>query len=208
MLQLIGRKIGMTQIFGEDGLIVPVTVVELLPNIVVQKRSVDVEGYNAIVLASGEVDSRKLSRPVRGQFESRSLPAMRIMHESRFAEDIDKEIGSEITIKDTQNWDYVDVIGYTKGRGFQGVMKRHNFSGGRKTHGSKFHRANGSTGMAATPSKVIKGTKMPGRMTKKRHSIQNLRVIRVDLEKRVLLLKGSVPGVRGSKVLLQKSIKY
>ena len=208
MLQLIGRKIGMTQIFGEDGLIVPVTVVELLPNIVVQKRSVDVEGYNAIVLASGEVDSQKLSRPVRGQFESRSLPAMRIMHESRFAEDIDKEIGSEITIKDTQNWDYVDVIGYTKGRGFQGVMKRHNFSGGRKTHGSKFHRANGSTGMAATPSKVIKGTKMPGRMTKKRHSIQNLRVIRVDLEKRVLLLKGSVPGVRGSKVLLQKSIKY
>ncbi len=206
MIGLIGKKIGMTQIFDDTGVLIPVTVIEVSPNVVIERRSVEKNGYNALVL--GAVEQKKLSKvtkPVVGQFGDGITPRKYVMEFRDF--DIGCKVGDSLGVEIFDELRFVDVVGTSKGKGFQGVMKRYNFSGGRATHGSKFHRANGSTGMAAWPSKVIRGTKMPGRMGGVRNTVQNLRVVKVDVAKGVLLVKGAAPGPRGSVVTIHQSKK-
>lgn len=205
MIGLIGKKRGMTQIFDDMGELTPVTVIEVEPNVVIAQREESKDGYKAVVL--GAVDQRpaRVTKPVAGQFKDGLAPKKHIVE----IRDFDKEcaVGDSFGVELFDEFRFVDVVGTSKGKGFQGVMKRHNFGGGRKTHGSKFHRAPGSTGMAAWPSKVIKGTKMPGRMGGERRTVQNLRIVRVDHDKNVLLVKGAVPGNRDSFVVVRMAKK-
>ncbi len=205
MIGLIGKKAGMTQVFDEDGTLTPVTVIQIEPNVVVANRTVEKDGYDAVVLGSVEMKSSHVTKPYAGQFKEDIAPKKHVME----IRDFEKEcnVGDSFGVEIIEGLTFVDVIGTSKGKGFQGVMKRHNFSGGRATHGSKFHRANGSTGMAAYPSKVIKGTKMAGRMGGERKTVQNLEVVRVDAEKNIVLVKGAVPGTKNSIVLVRKAKK-
>lgn len=202
---MIGRKVGMTQVFDERGTLTPVTVVKIEDNVVIGERTLERDGYTACIL--GSIDSRAgvVSRPVSGQFPE-GTSAKRIIREFR---DFDRECsrGDVLGVDLFKDVELVDVIGVSKGKGYQGVMKRHGFGGGRKTHGSKFHRAGGSTGMAADPSRVIKGTKMAGRMGADRVTVQNLAVVRVDEDRRVLLLRGAVPGTENGVVLVREAKK-
>jgi large subunit ribosomal protein L3 len=205
MIGLIGKKRGMTQIFDDTGELTPVTVIEVEPNVVIAQREESKDGYKAVVL--GAVDQRpaRVTKPVAGQFKDGLAPKKHVVE----IRDFDKEcaVGDSFGVELFDEFRFVDVVGTSKGKGYQGVMKRHNFGGGRKTHGSKFHRAPGSTGMAAWPSKVIKGTKMPGRMGGERRTVQNLRIVRVDHDKNVLLVKGAVPGNRDSFVVVRMAKK-
>ncbi len=206
MLGLLGRKIGMTQVFDDTGRLIPVTVIRVEPNIVVGQRTPEKDGYSAVILGAEEAKPQRLTKPVRGQFEKAGVkPQQKIVE----IPDFDQEcaVGDSLGVDLFADVGFVDVIGTTKGKGYQGVMKRHGFGGGRKTHGSKFHRTNGSTGMAAWPSKVIKGTKMPGRMGGGRSTVQNLRVVRVDADKQMLLVKGAIPGARNNLVLISSAKK-
>ena len=205
MIGLIGKKAGMTQVFDAEGTLTPVTVIKVEPNVVVANRTVDKDGYDAVVLGSVEMKSSHVSKPYAGQFKEDLSPKKHVME----IRDFEKEcnVGDSFGVELIENLVYVDVVGTSKGKGFQGVMKRHNFSGGRATHGSKFHRANGSTGMAAWPSKVIKGTKMAGRMGGEKKTVQNLEVVRVDAEKNIVLVKGAIPGTKDSIVLVRKAKK-
>lgn len=205
MLALMADKIGMTQVFDEKGVLIPVTVIHVRPNVVVGERNVKKHGYNAVILGSDTVKEGKLSKPVLGQFPKGVKPQKNIME----VRDFDKKckVGEELGVELFDGITYVDVRGISKGKGYQGVMKRHGFGGGRKTHGSKFHRAGGSTGMAAWPSKVLKGTRMAGRMGGVNRTIQNLRIVKLDKEKSVLLVKGAVPGRNRNKILVMKSKK-
>ena len=202
---LIGRKAGMTQIFDESGTLVPVTVIRVEPNQVVGRRSEEKNGYNAVILGAFDVKSKHLKRPVAGQFKGGQEPK-RVLVEFRDYEH-ECQVGDRLGPEIFEGARYVDVQARSKGKGYQGVMKRHGFGGGRKTHGSKFHRANGSTGMAAWPSRVIKGTKMAGRMGGEQRTVQNLGLVGIDTEGGVLLVKGSVPGGRDSVVIVRKAIK-
>lgn len=205
MVGLIGKKVGMTQIFNETGHLVPVTVLKIEPNVVVARRTLERDGYSAVVLGANVQKESRLSKPVLGQFKDGIRPR-RDVFEFR---DFEKEcaVGDELGLDLFSEIGYVDVTGISKGKGFQGVIKRHNFGGGRKTHGSKFHRANGSTGMAAYPSKVIKGTKMAGRMGGERSTVLNLQVVRVDAENQLLLVKGAIPGRNNATVRIRPAVK-
>lgn len=205
MIGLIGKKAGMTQVFDSEGTLTPVTVIKVEPNVVVANRTVENDGYDAVVLGSVEMKSSHVTKPYAGQFKEDTTPKKHVME----LRDFEKEcnVGDSFGVELIEGFSYVDVVGTSKGKGFQGVMKRHNFSGGRATHGSKFHRANGSTGMAAWPSKVIKGTKMAGRMGGERKTVQNLEVVRVDAEKNIVLVKGAVPGTKDSVVFVRKAKK-
>ena len=205
MLSLIGKKVGMTQVFDEFGVLTPVTVVKVEENVVIANKSIEKDGYEAVVLGSIEKKEKNTTKPVAGQFKDGFTPKKKVVE----VRDFDKEcaIGDVLGVELIEGVEFVDVIGTSKGKGFQGVMKRHNFGGGRQTHGSKFHRANGSTGMAAYPSKVIKGTKMAGRMGGERKTVQNLQVIKIDTERQVLLIKGAVPGTKDSFVIVRKAKK-
>lgn len=206
MIGLIGKKVGMTQVFNEYGELIPVTVIQVEPNYVVEQRTSDKNGYDAVVLGAVDVKASRVSKPRAGQFTKSGVKPKRYMVELR---DFGHEcaVGDSLGVELFADAGFVDVIGDTKGKGFQGVMKRHGFGGGRKTHGSKFHRANGSTGQAAWPSRVLKGTKMPGRMGGERRTIQNLRVVRVDAEKQMLLVNGSVPGTSDGFIIVRTSKK-
>ncbi len=204
MLGLIGRKVGMTQVFDERGVLTPVTVIKIEENQVVGERKQEKNGYSAVVLGAVEAKPKHITKPYAGQFGD--LSPKRHMVEMRDFDgeyEIGKTIGAEL-FKDVA---FVDIQGSSKGKGYQGVMKRHGFGGGRKTHGSKFHRGLGSTGMAADPSKIHKGTKMPGRMGNETTTVQNLRVVRVDEERQFLLVKGAVPGPRKGIVIVTKAKK-
>jgi large subunit ribosomal protein L3 len=205
MLGLIGRKVGMTQVFDEKGVLTPVTVIKFDENVVVSERTEEKEGYTACVLASVDKKANRVTKPVAGQYPDGVAPKKYI----REFRDFEGEytVGQKMGVEIFEDMELVDVIGTTKGKGYQGVMKRHNFGGGRKTHGSKFHRANGSTGMAAYPSKVIKGTKMAGRMGADKKTVQNLQVVRVDADRQVLLVKGAVPGTVDSMVIVREATK-
>ena len=196
----------MTQVFDDRGVLTPVTVIKFDENVVIGERTEKKDGYDACVLSSVDKKEKRVTKPYAGQFPE-GVPAKKYIREFRDV-DGDYEVGTKIGIEYFEEIELVDVIGTTKGKGYQGVMKRHGFGGGRKTHGSKFHRANGSTGMAATPSRVIKGTKMAGRMGSDRKTVQNLQVVKVDTEKKVLLVKGAVPGTRDSMVIVREAIKY
>jgi len=205
MLGLIGKKIGMTQVFDESGILTPVTVIQFSPNVVIGERNEDKDGYKAVVLGSVETKESKLTKPVLGQFKEGVVP-QKVLVEVR---DFDKEykVGDSFGVEIFDGLSFLDVSGTTKGKGFQGVMKRHGFGGGRATHGSKFHRENGSTGQASFPSKVLKGTKMPGRMGAVKQTVQNLKVVSVDSENQVLLVKGAVPGRRNAIVFVRAAVK-
>ncbi|AFG36655.1 50S ribosomal protein L3 [Spirochaeta africana] len=205
MVSLIGKKIGMTQVFTEDGTLVPVTVLQFDPNYVVGRRTPEKNGYEAVVIGSGAVKEQRATKPYAGQFPE-GVGVLRHVMEFRVF-DAEVSVGDELNVDLFENVVHVDVAGISKGKGFQGVMKRHGFGGGRKTHGSKFHRANGSTGMAAYPSKVLKGTKMAGRMGGDNVTVQNLRIVQIDAENRVMLVRGAVPGARNSMVVVSAAKK-
>jgi large subunit ribosomal protein L3 len=200
MFALIGKKIGMTQVFDESGNMLPVTVVHIEPNVIVGERKVEKDGYDAVILGAFEMKEKKVKKPYAGQFPEGVKPQKVCVEIQNF--DKEYEIGKELTVSLFEGAQFVDVKGVSKGKGYQGVMKRHGFAGGRKTHGSKFHRAPGSTGMAAWPSRVFKGTRMPGRMGNDKVTIQNMKLVKIDIEKNSLLINGAVPGSRNSTVIV------
>lgn len=205
MIGLIGKKIGMTQVFDATGKLVPVTVVQVVPNVVVGKKVADKDGYDAVVVGACEMKKTNVTKPYAGQFAEGILPT-RILQEMR---DFEKEVqvGDKLDVSLMEGVRYVDVTATSKGKGFQGVMKRWNFGGGRNTHGSKFHREPGSTGQSTYPHKTFKNVKMPGRMGNERVTVQNLKVVKVDAEKGVVLIRGALPGPRNCDVLVRKAVK-
>ena len=205
MFGLIGKKIGMTQVFDEAGNIQPVTIVQVETNVVVGERTEKKDGYNALILGTIDMKEKSIKKPYAGQFPKGVNPKKICVEIGDFEKEY--EIGKEFSVALFEGIQFVDVKGTSKGKGYQGVVKRHGFAGGRKTHGSKFHRTAGSTGMAAWPSRVFKGTKMAGRMGNEKVTVQNLRLIKIDAEKKSLLIKGAVPGPRNSMVIVYKSKK-
>jgi large subunit ribosomal protein L3 len=210
MKGMIGKKVGMTQIFDEQGNVVPVTVIEAGPCYVTQVRSEDRDGYKAVQLGFGETKPARLTKGQLGHLQKNSLPALKVLREFRVkGEDaVDVEEGAEIKVDVFAAGELVDVIGTSKGRGFAGTIKRHNFHRGPKTHGqSDRERAPGSIGMCATPGRTLKGTRMGGRMGNDRVTMQNLEVAVVDPEKNLLAVKGSVPGANGGIVIIRPARK-
>ena len=202
---LIGKKVGMTQIFDESGRVIPVTVLEAGPCVVVQKKTSEREGYEAVQLGLVEQKRFRANAPISGHFQKAKVPPQRVLREFSYTEteEVSVDIGSQVLVGDVFELDdRVDIVGSGKGRGFQGVIKRHGFSGGKATHGSMFHRAPGSIGQSAYPGKVFKGMKGPGRMGNKRVKVRNLKVVQIDVEKNLLLVRGAVPGGRGNYVLI------
>ncbi len=205
---LLGKKLGMTQIYREDGHVVPVTVVQAGPCLVVQRRTSERDGYEAVQL--GLVDERpprQVPKPMQGHFAKAGVAAMRRLEEFGVEADSEWKAGDQVKASIFAEEDYVDVIGTSKGKGFQGVMKRHGFGGGRATHGSMFHRAPGSIGQASDPSRVFPGVKLPGRMGGKPVTVKNLRVEKVDEEKNLIYLRGSVPGPRNGYLAIRRAKK-
>jgi len=204
---LIGKKLGMTQVFWDDGSVIPVTAIEAGPCVVVQKKATDVDGYDAIQLGFDRLKEKAVSKPLRGHFEKAGKGCFRILREFKLESANDYEVGAELRADIFKVGDYIDVVGTTKGRGFAGVVKRHGFRGGRATHGSMFHRAPGSIGSSAWPSRVFKGKRLPGHMGNRRQTVQNLMVVSVRPEKNIILVKGSVPSSTNGIVLIKDSIK-
>ncbi len=205
---LIGKKIGMTQIFDEDGKVIPVTAIKLGPCVVVQKRTIDRDGYEAVQIGFVEENKKikNITKPMKGHFKRAGVSPVKVLKEFKPLGNIDDvKLGDKITFdKIFQINEKVDVTGKSKGKGFQGVMKRYGFHGGRATHGSMFHRAPGSIGASAYPSRVIKGKKMPGHMGDKKVTVKNLELVGMYPDKNVVLLKGAVPGYSGSYVFVRK----
>lgn len=205
MIGLIGKKLGMTQVFDETGKLVPVTVVQVVPNLVVGKKTSEKDGYNAIVVGAFEKKKTRVTKPYGGQFAEGMKPT-RILSEMRdFEKDV--EVGQSLDVTLLEGVRYVDVVATSKGKGFQGVVKRWGFGGGRATHGSKFHREPGSTGQSTYPHKTFKNVKLPGRMGREKVTVQNLKLIRIDAEKSYVLVRGALPGPRNCDVLVRKAIK-
>ncbi len=203
---IIGRKLGMTQVFAEDGSAIPVTVIEVEPSVVIQKKTVGTDGYDALQLGYGHMKQKGVTKPLQGHFRKADKGYFRELHE--FRGEVDGiEVGQELKVDIFSAGDYVDITGTSKGKGFAGVIKRHGFSGGRATHGSMFHRAPGSIGASADPSRVFKGKKLPGQMGNERKTLQNLRVLAIRLEDNAMLIKGAVPGGRRGVVLIKQAIK-
>ncbi len=203
---LLGKKIGVTQIFADDGTIVPVTVVQAGPCLVVQRKSADRDGYEAVQLGLVEErPSRKETQPRAGHFKKAGVAPMRRLAEFRIGSDDEWKPGDQVKATIFAVDDYVDVVGTSKGKGFQGVVRRHGFAGGRATHGSMFHRAPGSIGQSSDPSRVYPGMRAPGRMGGKRVTVKNLRVVRVDEERDLLYLKGAVPGPRDGYLAIRRA---
>ena len=207
MKTIIGKKVGMTQIFDEKGKVIPVTVIEAGPCVVAQVKTVETDGYNAIQLGFGDVKEYKLNKPERGHFAKAGLANKKHLREFRVEDFGDLTVGSEIKADAFEAGDKIDVQGTTKGKGFQGVIKRHGQSRGPMGHGAMYHRRPGSMGPTSTPGRVFKGKKLPGHMGRVTVTIQNLDVVKVDMDKNVILIKGSVPGAKGAILKLRKSVK-
>ncbi len=205
MKMIIGRKIGMTQIYDEDGNAVPVTVIKAGPCVVVQKRTPENDGYSAVQLGFEEIPEKKVNKPMLGHFKKAGVNPVRILKEFRVDNVDEYEVGQTIDVSVFQPGDVVDVTGWSKGRGFAGAMKRWGFRGGPKSHGSKFHRMLGSVGQHTEPSKIFKGKKMPGRYGNERVTIRNLKVVKVDPENNLIVVKGGVPGARGGLLLIRSA---
>ena len=204
---ILGVKIGMTQLFEKDGRVIPATVIKAGPCVVVQKKTSDREEYNAVQLGLVEFTSpRGLNQPMTGHFRKAKVPAVRFLKELKLTEALEETaVGAKILVDQFTESDEVDVTGISKGKGFAGVIKRHNFSGGVASHGSMFHRAPGSIGASAYPSRVLKGTRGPGHMGSSRVTVRNLKVIRVDPEKNLLVVKGAVPGANGGYLIVRRN---
>jgi large subunit ribosomal protein L3 len=205
MIGLIGKKMGMTQVFDEAGRLVPVTVVAVEPNKVIGRKTVDKDGYDAVVLGYREMKKIRITKPYAGQFAEGIAPSRMIRELRDFTGEA--EIGSDLGVTLFESIRFVDVCAVSKGKGFQGVIKRWGFSGGRNTHGSKFHREPGSTGQRTYPHKTFKNKKMPGRMGRERVTVQNLRLVKVDVENGYMLIRGAVPGPRNCVVVVSSAVK-
>ena len=203
---LIGKKLGMTQIFSDEGVSVPVTVIEVEPSVVIQKKTAKTDGYDALQLGYGRIKQRNVTKALQGHFKKADKGLFRVLREFNMDPD-GCEAGHELNAEMFAPGDYVDVVGTTKGKGFAGVIKRHGFHAGRATHGSMFHRAPGSIGASADPSRVFKGTKLPGHMGSARKTVQNLLVWAVRPEMNVILVRGAVPGSKNGYVLIKQAIK-
>ncbi len=203
-LAILARKVGMTQLFV-DGAAVGTTVIQTKPCTVVQVKSEDTDGYNAVQLAYGEVRERALPQPLQGHYRKAGVAPHRHLFEVRVDDPTAYKVGDRIGCEIFSEGETVDVVGVSRGLGFQGVMKRWDFAGGPKTHGSNFHRRPGSVGNCVEPGRVVKGRKLPGHMGSRRVTVKRLRVVGVDPEKNLLILKGSTPGPRGSVLRLRKS---
>jgi large subunit ribosomal protein L3 len=201
---IIGKKVGMTQVFGEDGAIIPVTVIQAGPCLVVQKKTSEKDGYDAVQIGLVEkISNRRVTSPMRGHFEKAGVQPLRTLAEVPYSGDAN--VGDRVQVDMFKPGDSIDVVGQSKGKGFQGVVKRHGFGGGRESHGSMFHRAPGSIGASAFPSRVMKGMRMGGRMGGDQVTVKNLRVAKVDAENNLLYIRGAVPGGRNGLVYVRFS---
>ncbi|HCV33034.1 MAG TPA: 50S ribosomal protein L3 [Acidimicrobiaceae bacterium] len=205
---IVGEKVGMTQVWDEDNRVLPVTVLRVRPNRVVQVKTAERDGYSALQVTFGQRDTEKLSRPEAGHFAAGGVEAGKRLIELRL-DDVDGyEVGQEITVETLSEQARVDVTSVSKGKGFAGAMKRHGFSGQRASHGAhKVHRKPGAVGQCATPSRVFKGKRLPGRMGNRKTTMLNLEVVQADAERELLLVRGSVPGPRGATVLIRDAVK-
>lgn len=213
---LLGKKIGMTQVYQEDGKAVPVTILQAGPCVVVQRKTVDTDGYEAVqvglVEGRRDVDGRlvpkepkNVNQPRRGHFKKAGVDATRRLAEFGVEADSEVKAGDQLDATLFDENDYIDVVGVSKGKGFQGVMKRHGFGGGRASHGSSFHRAPGSIGQSAYPSRVFPGIKLPGQMGNKRITTKNLQIVKIDADENLIFVRGPVPGARNSYVKIRRA---
>ncbi|MCH2695206.1 MAG: 50S ribosomal protein L3 [Acidobacteriia bacterium] len=203
---ILGIKIGMTQLFLEGGTVVPATVIQAGPCVVIQKKTTDMEGYSSVQLGLIEPTvPKKINKPLSGHLEKAKAPPIRYLKEFKLLDSSeDTKVGNKVLVDQFSDKDEVNVTGISKGKGFAGVMKRHGFSGGVASHGSMFHRAPGSIGQSAYPSRVFKGTRSPGHMGASRVTVKNLKVVKVDPVKNLLIVKGSVPGANGDYLIIRK----
>lgn len=203
---ILGRKVGMTQLFSENGELTPVTVIEAEPNVVLQKRTLENDGYEAIQLGFADQKANNVNKPAKGHAEKASTTAKRFIREIRNTNLDDYEIGQEVSVEIFQAGDKIDVTGTSKGKGFQGSIKRHNQSRGPMSHGSRYHRRPGTMG-PIDPMHVLKGKKLPGQMGGEQVTLQNLEIVRVDAERNLILVKGNVPGAKKSYVKITSAVK-
>jgi large subunit ribosomal protein L3 len=203
---IIGKKVGMTQVYAENGRAYPVTVIEAGPCVIVQRKSKDKDGYSAVQL--GLVEARKaksVTKPMKGHFDKAGLPPCRVLREFRVEDGAEVKVGDKVSVELFAPGDTITVSGVSRGKGFQGVIKRHNFRGGAATHGSMFHRAPGSIGASAFPSRVLPGMKGAGHMGTDKVTLRNVTVVRVDAGNNLLVVRGAVPGAGGSIVVIRKN---
>ena len=204
---IIGKKVGMTQIFDEKGNVIPVTAIETEGNIVAQIKTVETDGYQSVQLGYGDVKDKHINKPESGHFAKAKLPNKKHLREFRLDSVENYKVGDEVKVDIFEAGEKVDIQGTSKGKGFQGVIKRHGQHRGPMGHGSMYHRRPGSMGSTSTPGRVFKGKKLPGHMGRVTITIQNLDVVRVDMDKNVILLKGSVPGAKGSILKIKSAVK-
>ena len=206
---ILGRKLGMTQIFTEEGRVVPVTVVESGNNFVLRSKTVESDGYNAVQIGFGDIKEKNVTKPLKGQFEKAGVKAVRFIREMRLAAPSEYNVGDTIGVDIFAEGDLVDVVGTSKGKGFAGGIKRHNFARGPMGHGSKSHREPGSTGamISGHGGRVLKGKKLPGQMGHARVTVQRLSVVRVDAERNLILIKGAIPGPKKGFVVIKDTVK-
>ena len=204
---ILGRKVGMTQIFNENGKVVPVTVVEAGPCVVLQKKTTEKDGYEAIQVGFGEIREKLVNKPKKGHFNKAGVAFKRYIREFKLENSSEYQVGQELTVDMFQVGEKVDITGTSKGKGFAGVIKRWNFSRGPMSHGSKYHRGVGSMGASSDPSRTFKNKKMPGHMGNVKTTVLNLEVVKVMTEKNVILIKGGIPGPNKGLVIIRNSVK-
>ena len=203
---IIGRKVGMTQMFAADGSIVPATVIKAGPCVVVQRKTATTDGYESVQIGLVDGKPAKVRKPLAGHYKKANVPPTRVRREVKLAKDADAKVGDQILVTMFEDGERVDIVGTSRGKGFQGVVKRHHFAGGAATHGSMFHRAPGSIGASSFPSRVVKGMRAAGRMGGDRVTVRNLRVAKVDAENNLLIVRGAIPGAPTGYVLIRKAV--
>lgn len=206
---ILGKKLGMTQIFTEEGQVVPVTVVEATPSVIVRVKTVESDGYNSVQLGYGTIKDKHLTKPLKGQFDKAGVTPVKYLRELRFADKPEYTVGQTLAADIFAVGELVDVVGTSKGKGFAGTIKRHNFHQGPMAHGSKSHREPGSIGPMTSGGggKVVKGKKLPGQMGGEQVTVQRLSVAKVDAERNLILIKGGIPGAKGSLVMVRNTVK-
>jgi large subunit ribosomal protein L3 len=207
MKSLLGKKLGMTQVFDEEGKLIPVTVIQAGPCSVVQRKTAATDGYEAVQLGFGAQKPERVAKPLAGHFKKAGVGTMRDLREVRVDAADEAKAGDTLTAAVFEGVNFVDVLGTTKGKGFQGVVKRYNFGGGRATHGSHFHRTTGSIGMKEKPGRVFKGKKMAGQMGSTDVTVQSLKVVQVRAAENLILVKGAVPGANGTTLVVREALK-
>ena len=204
---ILGRKLGMTQIWSDNDEVIPVTVIQAGPCTVAQVKTKETDGYEAVQLGYGDIKEKHVNKPMAGHFAKAGIAPTRYLREVRVEDASEHQVGEQVTVENFEGIDHVDVTGVSKGKGFAGVIRRYHFGGGPGAHGSHFHRAPGSVGMCATPSRVIKGLRMPGHMGCDRVTVMNLELVRIDPEQNLMLVKGAVPGGKGALVTVRKAVR-